>query len=197
MIRYLAVMLACGLALAGGGMAHAQDTRDDGMDCVYNKLIDSYDLVAEVLLYGDLPKEDTDKSAQAVEAAKTSCAATYAYTPDQREAAGDIGVMGSALDYLSEELMFSDVSEDALDGVLAGYATFTDADVDAIFNPDWRSDAAFYGKLKAMMLGAGIPDEPDAMDIAMQILEITAMVEETTFAFMMAAPDADAAPGAP
>lgn len=184
MRRFLAVALAGGFALAGG--VQAQVARDDGMDCVYNKLIDTSDLVAEVLLYGDLANEDTGKSAQAVEAAKTSCAAAYAYRPGQLEAAGDIGVMGSALDYLSEVLLLDGVSEDTLDGVVAAYDAFTNADVDAIFNPDWRKDAAFYGKLKAMMLSAGIPDKPDAMEIAMTILEITAMVEETTFAFIMA-----------
>jgi len=48
MFRFLAVSLASGLALAA--VAHAQDADDDGMDCVYNELVDGYELVAEALL---------------------------------------------------------------------------------------------------------------------------------------------------
>ena len=88
------------------------------------------------------------------------------------------------LDYLSEELMFSGVGDDAVDGVLNAYDSFTEEDVDALFNPDWRSDAVFLGEMKAKMLSAGIPDEADLMDIALMILEITAMVEEVSYMFM-------------
>jgi hypothetical protein len=42
----------------------------------------------------------------------------------------------------------------------------------------------FLGEMKAKMLSAGIPDEADLMDIALMILEITAMVEEVSYMFM-------------
>lgn len=172
-------------ALTLAGTAYAQEPVDDGMACVYEALVDDYELVAEVFIYGDLSDEEAAEADKAVADAKTSCAAKHSYTAGQREAAGELGVLASALDYMSEELIFSGVSDVALDGVLDAYDNFTDEDVDAIFNPDWRSDAAFYGKLKAKMLSAGIPDEADLMDIALTILEITAMVEEVTYMFML------------
>jgi hypothetical protein len=42
----------------------------------------------------------------------------------------------------------------------------------------------FLGEMKAKMLSAGIPDEADLIDIALMILEITAMVEEVSYMFM-------------
>jgi hypothetical protein len=56
--------------------------------------------------------------------------------------------------------------------------------VDALFNPDWRSDTVFLGEMKAKMLSASIPDEADLIDIALTILEITAMVEDVSYMFM-------------
>jgi hypothetical protein len=159
MFRFLAVSLASGLAMTA--VAHAQAAEDDGLDCVYNELVD-----------------------RAVEAAKATCATRHNYTQGQRDAAGELGVLASVLDYLSEELMFSGVGDDAVDGVLTAYDSFTEEDVDALFNPDWRSDAVFLGEMKAKMLSAGIPDEADLMDIALMILEITAMVEEVSYMFM-------------
>jgi hypothetical protein len=181
--RLVAAALAAGFALSGA--AHAQVQADDGMTCVYEALVDDYELVAEVLIYGDLSEEEGAASDKAVETAKATCAAKHNYTPGQRDAAGELGVLASALDYLSEELMFSGVSDAALDGVLDAYDTFTDEDLDVLFDPDWRSDMVFLGEMKAKMLSAGIPDEADLMDIALTILEITAMVEEVSYMFVL------------
>jgi len=184
---FVAAALLGGVALTGA--AQAQDAGDGGMNCVYSELIDNYDLVAEVFIYGDISKEETDEAAQAVEAAKKSCAAIHDYSPDQLVSASDIGVLASALDYLSEDLLFSGVSEDVVDAILEAYDTLTEMDIDAIFDAifdvDWRSDAAFYGKMRAKMVGAGVPDDAVMMDIAMAILEITALVEESTLMFML------------
>ena len=183
MFRFLAVSLASGLALAA--VAHAQDADDDGMDCVYNELVDSYELVAEALLYGDLGAEELAKSKQAVEAATARCDARYSYSADQAEVAAELGQLGSAIDYLSEELLFADVSEAAISAVLDAYEGFTDDEFEAIGNPDWRDDAAFHAKLKAKMTTAGIPDETWAIETAFTIVEIAALMEEATYMFML------------
>jgi len=183
MSRFLAVSLASGLALAGA--AHAQDAGDDGLDCVYNALVDSYELVAEAFLYGDLSAEELAKSKQAVEAATALCDAKHSYGVDQAEVAAELGKMGSAIDYLSEELLFGDVSEAAINAALDAFHAFTDEEFDAFGDPDWRSDAVFYARLKAKMTTAGIPDETWAIDTALTIVEIAALMEEATYLFML------------
>lgn len=182
MRRFLAA-LAGGLVLTGA--AHAQDAVDDGIGCVYNELIDSYDLVAEIFIYGDLSEEEVAESNQAIATAKSTCAAKYAYSPGQLEIVGELGILASSMDYLSEDLLYSGVSETAISGLMDVYDAFTDDDVDAIFDPDWRSDAAFHAKLKSKVLAAGIPDEADLMEIAFALLEIAAMAEEATLLFML------------
>jgi len=180
--RFKAAALVAGLALAGA--AHAQVQADDGMACVYEELVDDYELVAEVLIYGDLSEEEVGAADKAVEAAMATCATRHKYTQGQRDAAGELGVLASALDYLNEELMFSGVGDDVLNGVLDAYNSFTEEDVDALFKPDWRSDTVFLGEMEAKMLSAGIPDEADLMDIALTIVEITAMMEDVSYMFM-------------
>jgi hypothetical protein len=190
--RFVAAALAGGLSLAGAGAGHAQVQAGDGMDCVYNELIDRYDLVAEDFLYGDLGVAGAELAVEALATAKATCAARHAYSPGQLDTAGDLGILASAMDYLSEELLYGGVSEEAVSGILDAYDTFTDEDVDAIFDPAWRSDTVFHGKLKAKMLSAGIPDDSDSMDIALSILELAAMAEEATYMFVLG-DDADAA----
>lgn len=180
---FSAVALVAGLALAGVG--HAQSARPDGMDCVYLALGDDYELVAEVFLYDDLSADEISESEELIETAKAGCAAKHSYSRGQLQAVGDLGVLASAIDYLSEELLFSGLNVATVDGVLDAYDALTDDDVDAILERDWRSDAAFYGRLKTKMTGAGIPDEADLMEIAMMILDVAALSEEATFLFMI------------
>lgn len=183
MLKLLTVSLASGLALSGA--ARAQDASDDGRDCVYNELIDSYELVAEAFLYGDLSAEELAKSKQAVEAATARCDAQHSYGVYQAKLAAELGQMGSAIDYLSEDLLFADVSDAAVSAVLDAYDAFTDEEFDLLRFPGWRDDAAFYAKLKGKMTTAGIPDETWAIDTALTIVEIAALMEATTYEFML------------
>lgn len=181
----VAAALAGGLALSSAGAAVAQNPQDDGMDCVYKAVAADYDLVAEVFLFDDMAEEQITAATQAIEAAKKTCATQYKLTEGQLFTIGELGVYASSIDYLGEELMISGASEDAVDGVLDAYETFTDEDVDKFFETGWRSDAEFYAKMKAKILGAGIPDEDDAIDLALAIFELAVMVEEAQYLFML------------
>jgi hypothetical protein len=179
----MAAALLAGLALTGG--AHAQDAGDNGMDCVYNEIIDSYELVAEAFLYGDLSAGEVAKAEQAIKDAIAVCDAKHSYELDQADAAAELGKMGAAIDYLSEELMFADVSEATISAVLDVYDAFTDEEFDTIIDPDWRSNTAFHAGLNARMIGIGIPDESWAIDTATTIVEIAALMEEATLMFLL------------
>lgn len=161
------------------------------MDCVYTALIPDYKAVAEAFLSSDdLTDDQTEEVDELIGSAKRDCAARFKYTPGQLETVGRVGVLGSAVDYLSGELLAAGVSEAAIGGILDAYDTFTDEDVDTLYGGNWRQDAAFLGKMKAMMTGAGIP-EGQNMELALAILEITVLMEEANYLFMT---DADAMP---
>lgn len=181
----LAAALTGLLALASAGAAVAQQVADDGMDCVYKAVAADYDLVAEVFLFDDMPQEDITAATQAIEAAKKTCATQYKLTEGQLMTIGELGVYASSIDYLGEELLFAGASEDAVNGVLDAYDTFTDDDVEKFYDTGWRSDAAFFAKMKAKVVGVGIPDEDEAVDLALAIFEIAVMVEEAQYLFML------------
>jgi hypothetical protein len=185
MRRFLAAAMAGGLALLGAGAAQAQQPGDSGIDCVYEALFDEYELVAEAFLFNDMADDDRARATQIIDAAKKSCATQYRYAHGQIEAVGELGVYGLSLDYLSEELMASGASEEAVGGLFDAYDAFTDEDVDMFFDTAWRSDAVFYARMKSKIIGAGVPDNDETMDIAMGMLGIMALAEESTFLFML------------
>lgn len=185
-----AIALAVGVSLAGA--AHAQNATITGMDCVYTALIPDYEVVAEAFLSDNRTEAQAAEVDELVESAKRDCAARFTYTPDQLQTAAEIGVFGSAVDYLSHELLAGGVSEASVGGILDAYDTFTDEDVDKVYGGDWREDAAFLGKIKAMMTGAGIPDNEN-MELAFAILEITVLMEEANYFFMLDEADKGAA----
>jgi hypothetical protein len=187
-MRNLAMGLALGgAALLGVGAASAQGA-DPSMSCVYDALTvgnEDYEIVAEVFIYGDVPDTQIQQAAKIVEDAKKACAAKFPLTPGQIETVGELGVYAASIDYLSEELLIFGATEESVGGVLDVYDMFTDADVDKFFDMDWRSDATFYGKLKSQVVGVGIPDEDDMVDLALSILEIAAFAEESTYLFIL------------
>lgn len=182
-----AITLAAGLSLLGA--AHAQNATINGMDCVYTALIPDYKAVAEVFLSSDLTEKETEEIDDLLESAKKDCAARFKYTPVQLETVGELGLYGSIVDYLSEELKSGGVSEGAVGGILDVYDSLTDDEVDILYAGDWRNNAAFLAKLKAMLIDAGIPDGKN-MELALAILGATVLMEAANYRFMT---EADAA----
>lgn len=180
----VSVGIACGLALSG--MAQAQEATRTGMDCVYNDLIPSAPMVAEVFLDEEHDEQAIAEAGRLVDVAVQRCATRHAYKPGQPEAVAEIGVYASVIDFLGERLMVAGASEEAVDALIATYDTLTDAEVDKLFALDWRSDAAFFGRLEKAVLDAGVPDIGIAIDSAMIILELRAKVGQSSYLFAMA-----------
>jgi len=185
-MRGLAVGIACGLALTGAAPALAQGATGTGMDCVYNDLISSYDMIAEVFLGEEQNEKAVEEAGRIVGVAVERCSIRHKYLPGQPEAVGEIGVYASVIDFLGERLVVAGASDDAVRSMISLYDALSDEEVDKLFALDWRSDAAFYGKLEKAALDAGIPDIGIAVDSAMAIFELRAKVEQSSYLFMMA-----------
>jgi hypothetical protein len=183
MRSFLAAITVGGAALLGAGTAVAQETKDDGIDCVYNALAAHYDLVAEVFLYDDMSQEDITKVDTLVETAKKDCATRYKFSEGQLFTIGELGVYVSSIDYLSEELLWSGATEASLDGVLDVFQGLSDEDVDMLFDTTWRSNVAFHDKLKSAVVAKGIPSDEDSVMLALTILEISALADEAVTLF--------------
>lgn len=188
----LAAIAAMGVAAFGAGAAEAQvdaDATDENapMYCVYNALTVEFDYmrVAEAFLLADASQEEIDKGVALVAKAADACAATHKLTEDQKAAAADIGLYGSAADYLTDELEFDDVTEEAIDGIYAILGDMSDDDLDKLAEADWRDDAAFSGKLKAALVAKGIPEDDISIDISFQVIELASMAMDRVMSFML------------
>lgn len=177
-------LVAGGVALLGAGVAHAQDN-DAAMTCVYDTLKagQHHDVVAEVFLYTEVSEERIQQAILIAQDAKKACVEKFSYAPGQIESAGDYGVYGVSVDYLSGGLLRSGVSAAAIKDVRSVYETLSDADVDTLFDHEWRSEVAFHDRLKAQVTGIGIPDNEEQVEMALDMLEITAFAEEAMRVF--------------
>lgn len=155
------------------------------MYCVYNALAKTldYELVAEAMLYGS--SEDVAKATDLLAKTSRTCAATHGLSESQLPSLGDIGAYGATLDYLSEDLMFEDVSDEAIDGIYAVLDSLSDGELDKFYEDNWRSDAAFEAKLKAAVIAKGIPDEVFAIDTAFQIMMLAQLELDAEIDFML------------
>ena len=180
MLKTFAVAVCAALVALVSGVASAQ-ADDSGMLCVYDKTSKDYDAIAEAFLYGD-----NDQTTDALlDKATQACSDDFAFSESAAGAARDLAVYGAAIDYLSEELMFMDVSDEAIDGVFEIYNALGAAEVDVLHDADWRDDADFVGGLKAKLLKAGFPDGSDELGSAYDIFEISALADDAIFSFSL------------
>jgi hypothetical protein len=186
----IAAVAALGVAAFGVGAASAQNAdptnEDSPMYCVYTAVGGDYDLVAESYLYDDLSAADAATAKDVLGKAANTCAQTHGLTESQKEAITDIGIYGSAADYLAEELMFEGVSDEAIDGVYDVLGDLSDDDLDTIIiDADWHDDAALIGRMKTALLAVGIPDDDYVMETAMQIIEVSALATDSVMVFVL------------
>ena len=182
----LVALAAAGLF--GAGSALAQETPpDDGMMCVYQQLVEqeSFDVVARVFLYDDTPEDDIAEAAVHVAAAQKDCGEQYGLTEGQVASIGDLGIYGAAVDYLGLQMMDAGATEQAVHDVISFFGELTEEELDKFFDADWRSDMAFYTKLKDGFVARGVPDQDESIDLAMNVLEIRAMADEAMFLFQL------------
>ena len=180
--------LASGMAILGG-VASAQDSTTQqplGEEyCVYEKLTSTldYEIIAEAYLFGD--DDDADMLATLKKAAD-ACAAEHGMSEDQKSAASEVGIYGATADYLAEELMMVGVSQDAVDGLFGVIEEMSDQDLDVLFEEDWRKNEAMSGRLKAAVIAHGIPGDADSVDLATQVVELSAFAMDAVIGYALA-----------
>lgn len=184
----------CGAAVfaCGAGAGHAQPTlgaKDDqtGMFCVYRTLTESGNAedVAKVFLYDDTPEELIGRSAVVLDRTALDCATTYMLTRSKAASMSDMGLYGSAIDYLGAELKKAGASAKALKAMFGVYDELSEEEHDKFFESDWRSEVAFETKLRKALIAAGIPKKDEAIDLALTIFEVSAMADQAIFTFLV------------
>lgn len=188
----VAGILAAGLFGLGGAASaqQAADPQDSGEEyCIYEKLTEEYDyeIVAEAYLAGD--SQDADMLA-VLDKAADACAGQFGMTEEQKSIATEIAIYGSTADYLSDELSFAGVSDDAIDGVFSVMDEMSDEDADLIYdNEKWRDDAAMTGRLRTALVAKGVPNKDDLIMMAFEMIELSAFTVDATIEYMIIALD--------
>ena len=191
--------MVAGFAAVGlfglGGAASAQQAADQqlagGESCIYMKLTEGldYEWVAEAYLMGDSQDQDM---LDALDEAGDACAEEFDMTDEQRSIATEIGIYGSTADYLSDELSYAGVSDDAIDGVFDVVDDMSDEDLDMIYDKDnWREDAAMTGRLRTALVAKGVPNKDDLIMMAFEMIELSAFAVDATVGYIISGLDED------
>jgi len=188
MVAGALAMAACGLS----GVAHAQLPADDlsGEEyCVYMKLTDTFDyaVVAEALLAG----LDEEKAQALVKTAGEACIKEFGMSQAQASLASDVGIFGSAADYLMDELMDDGITDATLDKIYEVVDEMSDDDLDLVFDGGWRDDAAMKGRLKSALIAKGFPDKTTTLDDASLLIEVSVLGLDAVTAYVMGDFDED------
>ncbi len=184
MFKMFVVAAGAALVALAPGVASAQDA-DDGILCVYDAAsTQDYESIAEAFLYGDA--DAAVAAGASLDKATQTCSDQFKFSEEEADAARDLAIYGVSIDYLSEDLMFMDVSDEAIDGVFDIYNALGADEIDLFYDADWRDDATFVARLKARLLAVGFPDVADELATAYDIFEISAMVDDAMFTFTLA-----------
>ncbi len=181
MFKLFAVAAGAALLAFAHGIANAQDDTD-GMLCVYDAVsAESYEAVAEAFLYGE---GEAIKSVDVLlDRATQTCSDSFKYSEGEAAAARELAIYAVSVDYLTDDLMFMGVPDDAVDGVFDIFAALDADDIDLLYETGWRDNADFVARLKVELLKAGFPDMADELHVAYDILEISALADDAMFVF--------------
>jgi hypothetical protein len=186
---FAGALVAGAAGLCGAASAQQPPAGDslEEMYCVYESLIleTDYELVAEAFLYDDAAEADKAAAKKLVDDTAATCAAGHDMTTGQMSAMSEIGILGSAADYLADELMFEGVSETAIDGVFDVFYELSEDDQDSIYVGTWRDNPAVQGRIKSALLTKGVPDTENSIQTAYQILELSTMAMDSVMMFML------------
>lgn len=183
-----AVMFASGAAFAQPTAGAKDDTT--GLFCVYNaiKASGGVEAVGATFLdqepFDDVQGVEWAGALQDQEDAVETCRETFDLSDGKALAANDMGALGSAVDYLGEELIAAGVSKRALGRVHGVYDGLEDAEADLLVSESWREDATFAAKIRKQLKTAGVPDKDETMEMAFSILELSALSDEVIFSFL-------------
>lgn len=190
-IRGVVALVVAPLAVAQPPATQAQASPE--MYCVYRRVTDwdADKVVATVFLSDETPETDIGRAALIVDRAATACAAEHKLVDGRLAAVRDIGMYGVAMDLLSAQLAEQKATPAAVAGVYAVFNGMAQDDRHRMFQDNWRSDLRFNQALSDGLLANGLPDDELAIELAFQILELSAMTEENVRLFRLGATAGD------
>lgn len=180
-------MAAAAIAVLAAPAAAQTDVNPNGMTCVQERLMAgrAYEVVAEVFLYDHVPEVQIGRAASILQLAEQACADQHQWSGSRRASASDIGLYRATIAFLADKMVADGVTVEAKDAFLNIVAGMQPDDFRAFNELDWRSDLAFTRRLTAMALDAGVPDEDDMINTALDMLELGARAAQSVHLFRL------------
>lgn len=175
------------IAVLGAPAVAQTEANPNGMTCVQERLMAgrAYEVVAEVFLYDHVPEVQIGRAASILELAAQGCADQHQWNGSRRASASDIGLYRATIAFLADKIVADGTTVEAKDAFLNVVAGMQPDDFTAFNELDWRSDLAFTRRLTAMALDAGVPDEDDMINTALDILELGARAAQSVHLFRL------------
>jgi hypothetical protein len=148
--------------------------------CVFDVLSQSgaFQDIAAVWVAPDAEQGDIDSADAVLSDAVKECADSYDWSDDVKDFGATVGIHGSVVQVLTEEMLTAGVEEEQLQGVFDMLTDMDDADTQAFVDASWVEDYAFKKKMYRALVRFGLPNEDTALENSMLVLESSVMTAD-------------------
>ena len=148
--------------------------------CVFDVLSQSgaFQDIAAVWVAPDAEQDEIDSADAVVSDAVKECADSYDWSDDVKDFGATVGIHGSVVQVVTEEMLTAGVEEEQLQGVFDILTDMDDADAQAFIDASWVEDYAFKKKMYRALVRFGLPNEDTALENSMLVLESSVMTAD-------------------
>ena len=149
--------------------------------CVFDVLSQSgaFKDIAAVWVTADAEQADIDSADAVLSDAVKECADSYNWADDVQVLGAAVGVHGSVVQVLTDEMMTAGVEEAQLQGIFDMLTDLDEADTQAFVGASWVEDYAFKKKMYRALVRFGLPNEDATLENSMLVLESSVMTADT------------------
>ena len=148
--------------------------------CVFDVLSQSgaFQDIAAVWVAPDAEQDEIDSADAVLSDAVKECADSYDWSDDMKDFGATVGIHGSVVQVVTEEMLTAGVEEEQLQGVFDILTDMDDADAQTFIDASWVEDYAFKKKMYRALVRFGLPNEDTALENSMLVLESSVMTAD-------------------
>ncbi len=176
----IAPALAQGPTVQDGDLDSALTTLEPEFYCVFDVLsqTDAFYDIADVWVAADASQADIEAADDVLSKAVKECADSYDWSEDVQTLGASVGVHGSVVEVVTDEMVLAGVKEEKLQGIFEMLADLDEGDTQAFVDSSWVEDYAFKKKMYRALVRFGLPNEDAALENSMLVLESSVLTAD-------------------